>query len=106
MTDITTASPFPYWLGQRTVDLIDSADEYERAVNEGRFADDLDAGAHLLSVAADLRTEITRRQNEHWHPGSIRHSHPSGQEPHDHGGATSDLLAALEQAARILRKDR
>lgn len=83
-TQPTTRTPFPYWIGCSTPDLIASADEYEQAVNEGRFADDPDAGASLLATAADIRTEISRRVNEHWHPGSIQHSHPDGFEPHDH----------------------
>lgn len=80
----TTRTPFPYWISCSTPDLIASADEYERAVNEGRFADDPDAGVRLLATAADIRTEIARRVNEHWHPGSILHSHPGGKEPHEH----------------------
>lgn len=81
---VTTDNPCRYWLGCTTLELVTSADEYEQAVNEGRFADDLDAGAALLVTASDMRTEIARRQNEHWHPGSIRHSHARGQEPHRH----------------------
>jgi hypothetical protein len=83
VTDITTVSPFPYWTGTSTLDLIDAADEYEQLLAHGSG---LSAGDDewLRGVCENLRTEIARRQNEHWHPGSIRHSHPSGQEPHDH----------------------
>lgn len=79
----TTGTAFPYWSSTPTLDLIASADEYEEVVNGGGFAHDPDAGAELLVVAANMRTEIARRTMEHWHD-SIRHSHPSGQEPHDH----------------------
>lgn len=80
----TTGTAFPYWSSMPTLTLMTSADEYEEAVNGGGFAHDPDAGAKLLVTAADMRTEIARRVNEHWH-GSIRHSHPNGQEAHDHG---------------------
>ncbi len=81
---ISTRTAFPYWVGLSVLELTDSADEYEQAVAEGRFVDNPDAGADLLRAAADLRAEIARRLDEHWHPGSILHSHPGGQAPHQH----------------------
>lgn len=79
----TTGTAFPYWASTSVLTLMTSADEYEQAVNNGLLAYDPDAEADLLFVASNMRIEIARRVNEHWH-GSIRHSHPNGQEAHDH----------------------
>ncbi len=88
MTAPTTSTTFPYWTSTPTLVLMTSADEYEMALADGWFADDPAAGVELAEIAANMRTEIARRVNEHWHPGSIRHSHDGGQEPHRHEGAT------------------
>jgi hypothetical protein len=79
----TTGTAFACWTSTSTADLLTSAEEYEAAVAGGRFAHDPQVGADLLVIAANLRTEVARRENEHWH-GSVRHSH-AGLEGHDHG---------------------